>query len=235
MSPEDWDEFRARLKVQLAEHRSELIGLLSADYERGPKINPFDPNLACGWIELWAADYHVDELTKDGRIKPSDRRADAQDLAKALRSIRRQLDRAFRTRPVGEYQFIPDLGGHIVAAWLQNIADPPCTAAPWSDPRYEGVFQRISRITDELSVIAAAADQVAATNRDKRGRPRSNFPKFLRGLAEVYHQTTGLAPENESGENGSFTAFVKIVLNAIDVERDHFTLLDDIRNALAAA
>lgn len=232
MSPEEWDDSRALILSKLAEQKATLIGILSADYERGPKNQPFDPDLTWGLIELWAVNYHLDEILSQTRIRPADRQERARDFAKALRKAAAQVDETFSARPVRQHQILSDFGGQVIAAWLRHVADPPSAPEYWEDPRYGPALGRFNCLANELADLAAAADHVVEQNRDKRGRSRPNLPKLIDGLGSVYRNVTGLAPEAEGGKGRSFMVFVETVLHGIGVERHPFTLADDIRDAL---
>jgi hypothetical protein len=175
VSPQAANASAAKL-TSFAKHKTELLAILRATYQRGPKTKPFDANKA--WQELiWIAEFYFKEAEFRRRAVPVSRRVERlRQIASSLIRARNLIDKT--------------VGADLIKGWCAEANIPP--------DRYilnrEGsvltrVADQIEDVVANLSTLARAAHRATVDIRPERGRPKGTVvlpSDCIRALAAVY-------------------------------------------------
>jgi hypothetical protein len=107
-------------------HKQELLGLLRKEYERGPKLKPFDEEGAWRSLTGLAGFYFGRRRQKRATTSAAQRVERLRDIAKVLGAARRLVDRTMQT----------DIGGDLFSAWWEVTGSEHAKPDGTFDPRY---------------------------------------------------------------------------------------------------
>jgi hypothetical protein len=204
----DLEEIIASINAGLSTfqlHKKDFLDILSNAYERGSKSEPFDADNTWRSLTSVASHYFHRELVKQKAMKPADRQAKLQDLAKTLKRASDTIREALQS----------DVGNDLISAWWD--ADATRASLPFgNDGQSDFVdlhfFEKTSALLAALETVALrAADDVVT----KRGRPKGTaiLPwDFIATLAVIYRESTQSKPG--AGE-GPFARLCVAFLSAL--------------------
>lgn len=187
----DLEEIIASRNARLStfeQHKKDLLDILSNAYESGPKSEPFDSKNTWGSLTSLASHYFHRELVKQKAMKPADRQAKLQDLAKTLRRAHDSIRKTLQS----------DVGNDLTSAWWD--ADATRASLPFGndDQSLDVVdlyfFEKTAAVLAALETVALRAAAEVVT---KRGRPKGTaiLPwDFIATLAFIYRQSTQSKP-----------------------------------------
>jgi hypothetical protein len=170
------------------QHKKNLLDILGNAYERGPKSEPFDADYTWRSLASVARHYFHRELVKQKAMKPADRQAKLQDLAKTLKRAHDRIREALQS----------DIGNDLISAWWD--ADATRASMPFgNDGQLSDVvdlrfFEKTGTL---LAAFEAVALSAAAEVVIKPGRPigTASLPwDFIATLAVIYRESTESKP-----------------------------------------
>jgi hypothetical protein len=226
----------ARIEVGVAAfegYKEALLGILRNMHGRGFKREPFNADKAwsdlttLAWIYFWWA------RRKPEVVPAAQQRERLRDLATVLDLARRKAELAMRD----------DVGEALFRAWRDaNVNDLKLDATgphtgPYTLVRIDHEFEKVIA---SLAILHAAARQAADDVRTKGGRPKGGFlPSggYIKALATVYRDATGLRPGAGDGPFAKFVMAFLIALGRDDIEYESVidAIKDERRRVLRAS
>jgi hypothetical protein len=202
ISPQAAKASAAKL-TSFAQHKTQLLAILRATYQRGPKTKSF--NAKSAWQELIriAGFYFKDVEFRRGAVPAARRVKRLRQIAKALGRARTLVDET--------------VGSDLFRGWcaVGNIFPASVILNSDGSSVLTRVADKIEDVLANLSTLERAAHRAADDIRTGRGRPKGTavLPlDCLRALAALYRASTGLKPG--AGE-GPFARFVYAFLTAV--------------------
>jgi hypothetical protein len=189
--------------TSFAAHKTELLGILRATYQRGTMTKSFNANKS--WEELTRiAEFYFKEAEFRQKAVPVARRI------KRLRQIANALGRAGNL-------IDKTVGGDLFKGWCAeaNIRATSYIFTGEAGSVLTRVADKIEDAVANLSALERAARRAGDDMRPSRGRPKGTVvlpPDCVRALAAVYQASTGLKPGKGKGP---FARFVYAFLTAV--------------------
>src|ERR1700730_8536646 len=182
--------------TSFAQHKTELLGILRATYQRGTMTKSFNANKS--WEELTriAGFYFKDVEFRRGAVPATRRVKRLRQIAKALGRARILVDET--------------VGSDLFRGWCAAGNISPASVILNSDGSsvLTRVADEIEDVLANLSTLERVAHRAADDIRTGRGRPKGTAVlrlDCLRALAALYRASPGLKP---GAGQGSFSRFV---------------------------
>jgi hypothetical protein len=183
-------------------HKLEILALLRKEYERGPKIKPFDEERAWRSLTVLAGFYFVRTRAKQATTPAAQRIERLRDIAKVLSAARRLVNRTMQT----------DVGDDLFSAWWEVTGSEYAKSDGTFDPHY--MEREFKQIVKNLGVLENAALLGADhLKRSKRGKPPVLTRDDIWNLGAIYRENTGRIPP---ASDGPFAKFVMKFLVGTD-------------------
>jgi len=216
------EAYKAEIELKLADfssHREHLLSLLRDAHDRGTKAEPFDKDKSWLRIETTAYQYLAREKVKQNITSSPDHEARYRAIADAMQRARSMI------AEVRQY----DLAGYLIREWLQGTKQLADATEQYRDLLYFEL--ELEKITESLTKLEGAANQVADEAQRGRGRPKGNsvLPwNYIYALAGDYRNSTGRKPGAGSGPFSRFVWEFLIALGRPNVE--YVSVVDAIKD-----
>jgi hypothetical protein len=200
-------------------HKQELLGLLRKEYERGPKLKPFDEEGAWRSLTGLAGFYFGRRRQKRATTSAAQRVERLRDIAKVLGAARRLVDRTMQT----------DIGGDLFSAWWEVTGSEHAKPDGTFDPRY--MEREFKQLVKSLGVLENAASYGADhVERAKRGKPPVLTRDDIWSLAAIYRENIGSIPPASDGPFAGFVMKFLVATGRAD-EIGYESLVEAIKDA----
>ena len=222
------EAFLAAIEEQLTkfcQHKEVLLSHLENAYDRGPKAEPFDKDKSWSQIERLAYIQCYAQRINQQAMGAAERRTRYREIADVLTRARSMIEDAMRS---------PDLADDLIGSWWHGTTEYAEAGGRFVDLLY--IEREFEKVTKGLAALEEAAARASDGAQQGPGRPRGSsvlLPAYIRPLADLYRNCTGLKP---GAGQGPFARFVGAYVTAIGLGRiEDASLVDIIKHVRARA